>query len=607
MRVVLFLLKCLVGLFATIGFLVVAGVVALAISFGRLEPWKAVEAEPEVPASTVLTLDVAPGVIEVLPDNPLSRASLRHAVSIRESLDALEAAGSDPRVKGLVARVGRGVLGLAKVQELRDAIARFQEQGKFAYAFAESFGGAGGGTQHYYLASIFEQVWLQPSGDLDLTGLILESPFLRGALDKLGIEPQLGQREKFKGIMNMLTDQSLPEPQRRNLQRLLDSWLGQIATGVAERRSLESAEVRRLIDNGPYMAREALQVGLVDRLGYWDELNDAVLDQAGDDAQFLDLADYDRAREAPETTGPVIGLIYGLGPVQLAHSQNDPQFGSLTMGSDTVAQALADAVGDPEVEAVVFRVNSPGGSYLASDVIWREMQRARDAGLPVIVSMGDVAASGGYFVAAPAHKIVAQPGTVTGSIGVVAGKVVLSGLWDNLGIAWDGVQAGENAGFWSLNRSFDAAGWERLESMLDRTYEDFTTKVAEGRGMTREDVLRVAGGQVWTGEDALAVGLVDDLGGFRQAVALAAEAAGAAPDATVRLKRFPEARDPFRAFLEDTFGAGFGGQGLGGLSGLAKRLEHLSRALEPLLDAADRLNGERDSRSLRAPDLRPAG
>ncbi len=604
MRVVLFILKCVVGVFATVGFLVVLAMLWLGALISEAEPWEKVRAKREVPATTVLTLDFADGVIEDRPENPFSRASVRDAIVVRDSLDALDAAARDPRVKGLVARVGRGALGIARIQELRDAVRSFAGQGKFTIAFAETFGEGGDGTQHYYLASAFDQIWMQPSGDLDLTGILLESPFLREILDKAGIEPELDQREEFKGAMNTFTDKRLPEPQRQNLQRLVDSWLGQIVKGVAETRDLDAAQVRTLIDQGPYMAEGALKAGLVDRLAYWDQLREKVLADAGEAAEFLSLARYDRGREVKEPEeGPVVALVYGLGPVQLAESENDPAFGRAIMGADTVAQALSDALDDDEVEAIVFRVDSPGGSYVASDVIWRQMQRARDEGKPVIVSMGGLAASGGYFVAAPAHKIVAQPGTVTGSIGVVAGKMVLSGLWDKVGVAWDGVQAGRNAGIWSTNRAFSAADRQLLDKRLDATYGDFKTKVADGRGMSSEAVQKVAKGQVWTGEDALALGLVDELGGLRRAVALAAESADAAPE-QVRLKRFPKTRDPFQVLIEDTLGSALDGPGM---RSLIRGFSYLVRALAPITEAAEEISADPRTRTLLAPKLKPAG
>jgi protease-4 len=597
MRVVMFILKSLVGLFAAIGFLVVVAVIGLALLFSRAERFKV--ARPEVPESAVLTLDFAQGVIEARPDNPLARASLGGVIVLRDALEALDAAGRDERIRGLIARVGRGNLSIARVQELRDAIGRFRAQGKFTVAFAESFGEGGNGTQHYYLASAFERIWLQPSGDLDLTGVLIQSPFLRRALDKLGVQPQLGQREAYKGVMNMLTDTALPALQRRNLQRLVDSWLGQIAAGIGEGRRIDAGKARALIDGGPYDSQSALETGLTDQLGYWDEVRKSVLEEAGEEAMLLDLADYTHARDTTEPDGPVVGLIYGLGPVQLGNSENDPGFGQVVMGADTVAQAISDALDDPEVEAIVFRVDSPGGSYVASDVIWREMQRAREAGTPVIVSMGGMAASGGYFVAMPAHSIVAQPGTVTGSIGVVAGKLVLSGLWDKLGVAWDGVKAGRNADIWSMNRPFSDDEWARLNRRLDGTYGDFTAKVAMGRDLSPEQVERAAGGRVWTGEDALGLGLVDELGGLSRAIALAAEAVEAEPE-TVQLRRFPEERDPFQAFLEDALASALQSPGLGAL---ARRFGHLAQALAPLIAAAERLTADPRTQSLRAPDL----
>lgn len=596
MRVILFILKCLVGLFATVGFLIVLVGVGLGLAARQWDPERP---RAEIPENAVLTMDFSGGIVETLPDNPLSRASLRQAVVLRDTVEVLAAAAEDDRVKGLVAKVGRGPLGIAQIQEVRDAVMAFRASGKFTYAFAESFGEGGDGTRHYYLASAFEQVYMQPSGDLDLTGLMIQSPFLRDALNEIGVEPQLAQREEFKGAMNTFTDDGLPEPQRQNLKQLVDSLLAQIARGIAEGRDLAPARVRALIDRGPYMAQAAVEAGLVDGLQYWDQVNERIDETAGADAEFVSLSGYNRARETITPEGPSVALIYGLGPVQLAESENDPAFGSVVMGSDTVSRALSDAIDDDEIEAILFRVDSPGGSYVASDTIWREMQRARDLGKPVIVSMGGLAASGGYFVSAPAHKIVALPGTVTGSIGVVAGKMVLKGLWEKIGVSWDGVQAGQNAGIWNMNEPFGDAEWARLNRRLDLTYADFTNKVAMGRGMDQAAVLEVAKGKVWTGEDAQGVGLVDELGGLNRAIALAAEAIDADP-ASLQLKELPERRDPWSALVEDTLGDALGDVGLTGFLRAASRL---SQALAPLAALDERLRGDPRAQTLRAPDI----
>ncbi len=599
MRLIIFLLKCVVGLLASIGFLLVAGAVVIAVFVLPGEPWKA--ATPEVPAEAVLALDVSSGIVEARPDNPLAQISVGSALVMHDAVEALEAAGEDTRVRGLMAHLGSGELGIAQVQELRDAVIQFRGQGKFAVAFAESFGEGGDGTLHYYLASAFDEVWLQPSGNLDVTGFLVEMPFLRGTLDKLGIEPRLDQREEYKGVMNMFTDRGLPEPQRRNLQQLVDSWAAQIARDVASDRNRDEAAIRATIDNAPYHAQGAVDQGLVDQLGYWDEVSGAVLERAGEAAEFMDLMAYAELREPPED-GPTVALIYGLGPVVLSSGEGDPAFGRDVMGADTVAESISEAVEDDEIDAIVLRIDSPGGSYVASDAIWREVQLARDDGKPLIVSMSNVAASGGYFVAAPAHKIVAMPGTVTGSIGVVSGKLVLSGFFDMLGINWDGVQAGDAAGYWSMNQDFSEAEWTRLQDSLDRVYADFTGKVAAGRGMGHGEVESAAKGQVWSGEDARDLGLVDELGGLKRAFELAAEAVGA-PGERVRVKILPEPRDPVWALIEDTLGGQIEGNELRALLGDLRRL---ARLLAPLAEAMERLGSGSSGPRLEAPELRTA-
>jgi protease-4 len=596
MRVIVFLLKCLVGLLASVGLLVVAAVVVVAVLSSQAAPWATLA--PKVPDEAVLSLDLSAGIIEARPEHPFARLSLGSVLVMRDAVEALEAGGRDPKVKGLIARLGIGPLGIAQAQELRAAIADFRAQGKFAVAFAESFGEGGDGTLHYYLASAFEEVWVQPSGNLDITGILIEAPFLREVLDDWGILPRVAQREEYKGAASFVTDRSLPEPQRENLQRLVDSWSEQIAGDVAQGRGMEAADVLELIDRAPHAAADALDKRLVDRLGYWDEMTDAVYERAGDDAEFFDLMDYAARGQPLPATGPKVALIYGLGQVMLAGSEYDPAFGRMTLGSDTIGEAIATAVDDPEIAAIVLRIDSPGGSYVASDAIWREAQLAREAGKPLIVSMSNVAASGGYFIAAPAHKIVALPGTITGSIGVVAGKLVLTEFWKDLGIAWDGVRTGDAAGFWSMNEDFSAAEWLRLQDSLDRIYADFTTKVAAGRELTPEAVAAAAKGQIWTGADAKEHGLVDELGGLGRAFALAAEAAGR-PGERLRVKVLPEPRDPLEVLLEDALAGKLEGPGLGAL---LRDLARIAAVLRPLTEA---LEGLSTSPRLQAPDLRP--
>jgi protease-4 len=315
-------------------------------------------------------------------------------------------------------------------------------------------------------------------------------------------------------------------------------------------------EVRALIDRGPFLGAEALQAGLVDGMAYRDEVDDKVETAAGADAERLSLRKYLERAGRPHEKGTAIALVYGVGAVARGKSDFSPLSQEFTMGSDTVAKALRDAIEDESVKAILFRVDSPGGSYVASDTIWRETERARAAGKPLVVSMGDVAGSGGYFVAMAADKIVAQPGTITGSIGVLGGKFLTQGMWDKLGISWDEVHSGAAATLFTGLADYDPAQRQKLEAWLDRIYEDFTAKVAKGRSLSRERVFEIAKGRIWSGTDAKAIGLVDALGGMDVALRLAREAAGIAPDAKIELKLFPKPKTTLQALMADLGGGG---------------------------------------------------
>ena len=586
-----FIRRVICGFFALVGATVVVGIGVIAALVYLPETVQS------IPDRTVLTLDLADGIGDRRPSGPLAWASFDGGIGLADLVQALERAGRDDRVKGLVARLGAGELGFARAQEIRDAVLAFSATGKFTIAFAETFGEIGDGNTHYYLATAFDEIWLQPSGDVDLTGVMLESPYLKEALDEIGVAARMDQREEYKGAFDALTVTSMPAPVRQNLQRLVDSWIEQLAGGIVEGRKLEPAAARALIDRGPFMAAEAQREKLVDRLGYWDEIATAVETSAGagveaaagedhgPTAEYLPLSDYAGGLQ-PAEDAPRIALVYGLGPVQLADGDGDPFFGSAVMGGPALARAIREAAEDATVQAIIFRVDSPGGSYVASDTIWREVERARSGGTPVIVTMGDVAASGGYFVAAPATKIVAQPGTITGSIGVVTGKIVTAEMWRSIGVNWDGVQAGANADMWSAVRDFSPAAWSRLQAGLNRAYADFTDKVAAGRGLPIDRVRSVAKGQVWTGADAKANGLVDQLGGFATALRLAREAAGLAADAEVALVEFPPPEDKFQALMRMLSIGGVNRQrteDLATLARLAAILEPVAQALAPVL------------------------
>jgi len=494
-------------------------------------------------APLILELDLSEGIAEEPPGDMVATVLTMRRPRLADVLDGLRRAGADDKVRALVVKIGGRRIGLARVQELRSAIAGFRRSGKATVAWAETYGEFGPGNAAYYLATAFGRVWVQPSGDVGLTGLSLEQWFLRGTLDKLGLEYEVGKRHEYKNAADRFTEQGFTGPAREALEQLASSLTGQITEAVAERLAIPTAKARELIDNGPYVAGEALELGLVDALGYRDEVYHEVRKTAGADAHLLYLGRYhrsrvlaERARKLPEPAGGMVALIYAAGPIRRGRSGRGPLSGG-AMGSDTVSAALRAAAADRRVRAIVLRVNSPGGSYVASDTIWREVVRVRRAGKPIVVSMGDVAASGGYYISMAADAIVAQPGTITGSIGVLTGKPVTASLLDRVGITTDSVTEGAHADMFTTTRPFSKEEWSKINSWLDRIYADFTGKVASGRNMTPEQVHEIARGRVWTGADAAAIGLVDHLGGLDDAVALARRKAGL--PATAPLRGYP--------------------------------------------------------------------
>ena len=503
---------------------------------------------PAVPSRAILEVDLERGIPEVAPDNPFAAFGGERPLTVRDLVDALEKAGDDPHVVGLVARLGAAPIGVAEIQEIRDAVKAFRTKKKFAVAYAETFGEFGPGNGAYYLATAFDEIWLQPSGDVGLNGLVGESPFFRGALDKLGVKPEFGQRHEFKNAMNTFTETKLTDAHREATRTLLESIYGQMVKGIAEGRKMTEADVRAAVDRGPYLGPEALEAKLVDGLAYRDEVHAKLKEKGGTGAKLFGLAAYLKKEGRPHAEGKrTVALVYGVGNVVRGKSSGNPLTGGQTMGSETVAKAIRTAVEDDSVAAILFRVSSPGGSYVASDTIWREVVLARKAGKPVVVSMGDVAASGGYFVSMPADKIVAQPGTITASIGVLAGKMVTPAMWEKVGVTFDQVEVGANANMWNASRSFSPAEWTRFNAWLDRIYDDFTSKVAEGRKLPKEKVLEIAKGRVWTGEDAKVLGLVDELGGYATALKLAKAAAKIPEGEEVKVAVFPKEKSPFES------------------------------------------------------------
>jgi protease IV len=504
----------------------------------------------KVPSSTILEANFEKPLVEDIPETPAAKFSLTDRMTVRDVVDAIDRASVDDRVKGMVARVGAVQMGMAQTQELREAVQRFRAHKKFAIAYAETFGEFGPGNGAYYLATSFDQIYLQPSGDIGLTGLMLESPFVKGTLEKLGMRFHGDHRYEYKNAMNTFTETKFTAPHKEALEKVLNSWFGQLKDGICTTRGIPPDQFQALVDKGPYLGKEALDAKLVDGLAYRDEVYDQVKKKATGDAEFLYLKKYlDRAGR-PHDHGRTVALVYGAGGVSRGKSEYSPVSGSQTMGSDTVAGAIRAAVADKDVKAILFRVDSPGGSYVASDTIWREVVNARKAGKPVIVSMGDLAGSGGYFVAMAADKIVAQPGTITASIGVLGGKILTNGFWDKVGLSWDEVHNGANATMFTGLQDYTPAEWQRFEAWLDRVYVDFTSKVADGRKLPKEKVLEIAKGRIWSGEDAKGLGLVDELGGFDTALNLVKKAINVSEKEEVKIVVFPREKTLLESLME---------------------------------------------------------
>lgn len=546
-------------LIVAIVFIGIAGVVML---------WRAGDG-PTITGTSVLEIDLTQGFAEDTPPDPLG-FSFERKPRLREVISAFHRAADDDKVVGLLAKVGASPGGLGTLQELRDAVLHFRESGKTALAYAETFGEFGAANGGYYLATAFDRIYLQPSGDVGLTGLYYEVPFVAGSLEKLGMKAQIGQRYEYKNAPNTYLQKGFTESHAEAMQELLDSQFSQIVSGIGERRELDNAAVRRLFDDGPHFGAEALEAGIVDQLAYRDEVYDFAKEEFGEDASYRELVDYRGAQPLGFGGSETVALIYGIGGIIRGSGGYDPLTGSLYMGADTISKAFRDAVEDDSVKAILFRVDSPGGSYVASDTVWRETLRAREAGKPVIVSIGDVAGSGGYFISMNAARIIAQPGSITGSIGVYGGKLVSGGLWEKLGMSFDSVASSENSEMWSGVREFDERGWSRLEDSLDRIYKDFVGKVAEGRELPLEQVERIARGRIWTGEHALENGLVDELGGFPVAYAALREELGLEEDTPLRLKIFPRPKGTWETLFERLSELDAGAQTAGRLARLAR-------------------------------------
>ncbi len=524
----------------------VVGIIAIALvaeSLGR----------PSVPVNSVLVLNVSGDLPDYIPEDQLAKAfGVNQGQSFTSLLTQLRKARIDDRIQAVMLEINFPGIGWGKADELRDAIADFRTSGKPVYAYMQL-----GMNKEYYIATAADKIFLPPSGDLYINGFAAQAMFYKGSLDKLGIEADVIQiGPKYKNAPDQYTKKEMGEGQREVINAVLDEYYGRFTGGIAESRKKSVEDVKSLIDGAPYNATQAKEFGLIDDAIYKEQVYEDLKNRLGyktdDKLRTIRGGEY---REIPSdsvglNTGEKVAIIYATGAINVGRS-NDGPFGGSMVGSDTVVAAVNDAANDTSIKAIVLRVDSPGGSALASDLMWYALENAK-AKKPVVVSMSDVAASGGYYIACNANKIVAEPSTITGSIGVFLGKPVVKGLYDWLGISNEYVMRGKNSGIFRETVKWTPEERAKMEEGANNIYfNNFVPKVAKGRNKTNEDVNTIAQGRVWTGTQAKANGLIDEFGGLEKAIDIAKQLANLPSDKDVKRVVLPAPRPFFETIFGD--------------------------------------------------------
>jgi protease-4 len=537
--------RFIVGLLATVGTLTLLGIGGCA-AFLASAPFTT----KTLPQNLVLSLDLRDVPSETTGSSLLGGDLFGGKRDIVETVQLLWQAADDPRIVGMFVDIGDESAGLGRVQELRQAIAHFRGKGKFALGFAESLGSGGTHFSDYYLASALEQIWLQPSGGFAVAGLAIETPFLKDGLDRLGIRVEGGKRYEYKSAPDTFTDTAYPPPARENLQQLLDSLYGQFVSDVARERHLEPAKVRQLIDSVPFDSEKAHEEKLVDRVGYRADALDEVTTRAGKNRTLVTMSDYANDPGRPKPRGDTLALVRITGAIMSGSPSRGPLDDDNVATAEDVVDALDQAASAKEVKAIVLRIDSPGGTYPAADAIADAVGRARSAGKPVIVSMGDVAASGGYLAALRADVIVAQPTTITASIGVFGVWPVATGLLASLGVNVERLSVGTNAGMYSLFQPPTTAQRAAISRQLDEIYAEFTRQVGEARKLEGGRLDAAARGRVFSGIDAKKAGLIDELGGLQLALNIAKAKGGIDESRQVELHAYPPESDRWQKVVD---------------------------------------------------------
>ena len=510
---------------------------------------------PTIRDNSVLALRVAGPLPDYVTDDPLRRFFGGPEQSLTGLVLQFKKAKVDKRITAILLDIDGSGAGWAKAEEIRDAITDFRTSGKPVYAYMEY-----GLNKEYYIASACDKIYLAPPGELFINGLAADVMFFRGSLDKLGIYPDIYQIGKYKSAGDMFTRKDMSPEHRKFMNELLDDLYNRYIAAIAKARGKSTDEMKTLIANAPYNAKSAKDAGLIDGSAYRAEVEKELKKRLGykESEELHQVKGSDYRDVEPESLGlnkgERIAIIYASGDIGSGKSQNSPS-GDQSIGSDTVAKALNDARDDKTIKAIVLRVDSPGGSGLASDIIWHAVDEARQK-KPVVVSMSDLAASGGYYISAAASKIVAEPSTITGSIGVVAGKPVVKGLYDWLGITNEYILRPEHGGaagmFRETEKFDDKTERPRFEAWINATYDDFISKVAKGRNRDKNYIDSIGQGRVWTGAQGKSNGIVDEFGGLDRAIEVAKELAKLPKDKDVHRVIFPAPQ----TFLQELLSGG---------------------------------------------------
>jgi len=531
------------GIFAVVVFVVLLGIAIIFATFRK--------GEPTIRDNSLLALRVAGALPDYSPDDPFKRFFGGPDQSLTGLVMQFKKAKVDKRIKAVLLDIDMSGAGWGKAEEIRDAIKDFRTSGKPVYAFIEL-----GLNKEYYIATACDKIYVPPPGELFINGLAADVMFFRGSLDKLGVYPDIYQIGKYKSAGDMFTQKEMTDAHREYINSLLDDLFNRYVQTIAEARHKTPEEIKALIDNAPYNGNQAKANGLIDEVAYHDEVEKQIKATLGyKEADTFSPVRAEYRDVSPESLGlnegERIAVIYASGEIGSGRSENSPS-GGQSIGSDTLSRAVTDAAADKSIKAIVIRVDSPGGSGLASDIIWHAVDAANQK-KPVVISMSDVAASGGYYISASAAKIVAQPSTITGSIGVVAGKPVMRGLYDWLGVSNEYVMRGKTAGMFRETEKFSDEERVKFEEWIKTTYyQDFVPKVAKGRKKDAQYIDSVGQGRVWTGAQAKERGLVDEYGGLDRAIEVAKELAKIPADKGVERVILPYPR----TFLQELMSSG---------------------------------------------------